>query len=314
MTAVEEKKTSIDIFLENTNTVSIPLLDLYFSIFKAIYKKDKKAINGFVVKPLRDHFKRNHIEDTQSLLATLEHHRKSRGVKIMGTIYRKLLQQATFEPHPKEIFKVISRLLLDLEAFEKFRSTEFSLEFIKIFRNSFYEFEKSSFEELEKDFEKRLNSNVDEINASDLGKKKLEEETKEKLNAEAENLFNKIEKFYVMGNVEKVTYFLAQFTGRFCNFPNVAYRDDIDKIIDDLASNNPEVKKEISERLAIKIFREIVSAVNSGSLKKAIRGISTFALTFQEKVDVPYRKELDRLEEKLYQFISEKNLWDKLKV
>jgi len=310
----ESEENNSQNLLLNIENITPVIIDLYITIIKQIHKKGRKFILKYLVQPLRGNYERRFYDDLNYMVKSLDLHRKMKAWGRLSNVYKKLLQQTAYDPHPKDMLIIISRFLLDLEAYEAFRKTQIAKEFFMIFRESFYEFQEKNFSELKDSFEKALESSQESVSASTMGKSELTDIHKDRLNDEAEKLYQKIERFYIMKNKEKLTYYIAQYTGRFCNFHDVLHREDVDKIIEDLMTNNPEIRKEIKDRLSIKIFQEIVSAINKGDLRIAIRGISTFAITFQADMDVPYRKELDMLEEKLYAFIQKNNLWEKLKV
>jgi hypothetical protein len=70
---------------------------------------------------------------------------------------------------------------------------------------------------------------------------------------------------------------------------------------------------ELNQFMAIQLHYDVVSGISQGDIKKAIRAIRKYAHIFQGNPEVPYHLEIDRMEARLYEIISQKGLWEELK-
>lgn len=303
--------------LGHISKVTPALVDLYITILKQLHKKGKPHIKQYLVRPLRAMFERPLKKKQLNIVVKhLENHLKNGELSKVVHNYKDLLQQTVFDTNEQKLIKVFSRLMLDLEKVDRLRESGFATNLFRQLQDSFNEFHQQNLVELQNNFDQALESaDTESFGGSSLNKSsEISPALQEKLNKEAEELYLKIERAYVMQKESELSYLLAQFTGRFCNFSEVARRKDVDKIIDDLMQKNPAVRRDVIERLSIRIYREIFNAVEKGNIRLAVRGIATYTLTFQNEQHVPYRKELDILEEKLYGYIAKHNLWQRVKV
>jgi len=142
----------------------------------------------------------------------------------------------------------------------------------------------------------------------DLGKTQIKVE----LQQEAAILFNKIQIANRNDDLPRcrklIAHYMVQNADREDNnMPNVR------EVVNAFEKRQPGFANELEDFMAISLHYQIVSAITQGDIKKAIHGIRKYAHIFQGNPAVRYHLEVDRMESKLYQIISEKGLWDELK-
>ena len=305
---------------EKIPTIPLSEVEEYRLLIRALLNKGKSYIREYIYLPLYRYFPEepSYLEPKE-IIRRIEFYLKTGEYKKVSSLYKKLILEYLHEKNYRKLLQAIGNFLRDLKESEKLRRTPFAQEFFQALREPLKNFRRLYGEETIKNFhenlEKLSEEEISSISSFTPAKKpSLPPSVRRKLDQEAEELYKKIERAFVRKDEKTLSYLLAQFTGRFANYPDVPHREEVDKIIESLLKEDPTFYKEVKNRLAIKLFREIADSIRKGNLRKAVRGIATFVLTFQGDTDVPFRKELDEIEEKLYRFIEERNLWQRLRV
>jgi hypothetical protein len=291
----------------------IPLhqIDNFLLLLKWAHQKGFALAEAHIMEPLRLYYGRKDLEVHDDLYKNLEMQKKKKEWRIVANIYRHIFHVLCFEADHHPLFKMLNAFLLDLQAEAGLRKTTFAFEFFKAF-----EF---SMKNLQAVVSKEVTTNMQEVfEAHDdvhiVVSHDLTSNQRELLNKEAGELYNKIELAFAGGDQARLSYLLAQFTGRFCNFPEVKFRDEVDGIILKMAENNGAFKQDMRSRLAVRLFQSIARSAEKMDIKTAVRGITTYIITFQDDLNLPYREELDHIEEKMYHFIQQHNLWHRVKL
>jgi hypothetical protein len=291
----------------------IPLhqIDNFLLLLKWAHQKGFEVAEPHIMEPLRLYYGRKDLEVHDELYKNLEMQKKKKEWRIVANIYRHIFHVLCFEADHHPLFKMLSSFLMDLQGEAALRKTTFAFEFFKA-----YEF---SLKNLQGIVSKEVMTGIQEVFESHddvhvVVSHDLTTNQREMLNREAGELYNKIELAYARGDEAQISYLLAQFTGRFCNFPEVKFRDEVDGLIMKIAENNGTFKHDMRSRLAVRLFQSIARSVEKMDIKTAVRGITTYIITFQDDLSLPYREELDHIEEKMYSFIQQHNLWHRVKL
>jgi len=291
----------------------IPLhqIDNFLLLLKWAHQKGFKVAEPHIMEPLRLYFGRKDDQVHDDLQKNLEMQKKVKEWRIVSNIYRHILHKLCFEADHHAFFSMLNSFLIDLTAEPVLRKTTFAYEFFKA-----YEY---SLKNLQSIVSQEVMTGIQEVfeNHNDIHvvvSHNLTTNQRDILNAEARELYNKIELAYARGDEAQLSYLLAQFTGRFCNFPEVACRDEVDAMIMKVAENNGAFKQDMRSRLAVRLFQSIARSVEKMDIKTAVRGITTYIITFQDDLSLPYREELDHIEEKMFHFIEQHNLWHRVKL
>ena len=297
------------------NKVTAADVDNFITILNWANQQTPAVLTNYIIDPLQRHVNQPEKYDIKNLTANLEAQRKIQNWKIVGNIYRKLLQHYAFLPDHKPLIDILSRLLLDLQSAKKLLESAFAVEIFNIFEVPLKGLQTLYTSSVEEGFDIALQKQVQTSSESNISiNSELSEKTKATLNEDAELMFRRIEQLYAMGDMNRLSYMLAQFTGKFCNFPGVVHREHVDLIIQKVCEHDADFQREVKDRLSIRIFKGIANSVEKGDINRAVRGIATYVLTFQDDLDIAYRSELDRLEEKLYAYIAKHNLWHRVRV
>ena len=257
------------------------------------------------------YYGRKDEEVHDNLYKNLEIQRKVREWRIVSNIYRHIFHVLCFDADHHPLFKMLNAFLLDLQGEAALRKTTFAYEFFKAFEFSLKNLQNALSKEVMAGMQEVFEAHNDlDIVVSH----NLTTNQRETLNREAGELYTRIELAYARGDEAQLSYLLAQFTGRFCNFPEVKYRDEVDAMIMKIAENNGAFKQDMRARLAVRLFQSIARSAEKMDIKTAVRGITTYVITFQDDLNLPYREELDHIEEKMYRFIQQHNLWHRVKL
>lgn len=132
------------------------------------------------------------------------------------------------------------------------------------------------------------------------------------LRQEAAILFNKIQIAHRRDDLPQCRKLIARYMVQNADLEdnNLSMVRDLIKAFD---RRVPGFDAELNQFMAIHLHYDVVSGISQGDIKKAIRGIRKYAHIFQGNPEVPYHLEIDRMEEKLYEIISQKGLWEELK-
>jgi hypothetical protein len=84
------------------------------------------------------------------------------------------------------------------------------------------------------------------------------------------------------------------------------------EMIEKLDTKKGSHKKEILDAAAVVIYHEILKAIASGRLGRAVTLIGKYAVIFRGDPKAAYYSEVDSFEKKFYALIEERNLWEKI--
>lgn len=291
----------------------IPLhqIDNFIMLLKWAHQKGFAVAEEHIMKPLQLYFGRKDNEQHDGLHKNLEIQRRLREWRIVANIYRHIFHQLCFDADHHQLVGTMNNFLLDLQTEAGLRKTTFAYEFFKAFEYPLKNLQATLSKEVIAAAEVVFESHDD---VQVVVSHSLTTSQRENLNREARELYNRIELAYARGDESQLSYLLAQYTGRFCNFPEVAHRDDVDNIIARITDDNADFKKDMRSRLAVRLFQSISRSVEKMDIRTAVRGITTYVITFQDDLGLPYREDLDHLEEKMYRFIQQHNLWHRVKL
>ncbi|MCE9599400.1 MAG: hypothetical protein K8S54_15655 [Spirochaetia bacterium] len=142
----------------------------------------------------------------------------------------------------------------------------------------------------------------------DLGKTQIKIEIQQ----EAAILFNKIQVANRNDDLPRcrklIAHYMVQHADREDN--NMSH---VREVVGAFEKRYPGFNAELEEFMAISLHFQIVTAITQADIKKAIQGIRKYAHIFQGNPEVRYHLEVDRMEGKLYEIITEKGLWEELK-
>jgi len=291
----------------------IPLhqIDNFILLLKWAHQKGFSVAEPHIMQPLQLYFGHKDNEVHDNLEKNLEIQRKLKEWRIVANIYKHLFHILCYEADHHPLFKMLNNFLYDLQLIPALRKATFTFEFFKAFEYPLKNLQSIVSAEVMKDMESVFESH-DDVHV--VVSHSLTTNQRGVLNGEADELYAKIEHAYARGDETNLSYLLAQFTGRFCNFPEVLHRDDVDAIIEKITHDNAGFRKDMRARLAVRIFQSIAKSAEKGDIKMAVRGITTYIITFQDDLELPYRSELDHIEERLYRFIEQHNLWHRVRL
>jgi hypothetical protein len=291
----------------------IPLhqIDNFILLLKWAHQKGFAVAEEHVMQPLQLYFGSRDTENRADLTKSLEVQRKMREWRIVSNIYKHLMHAHCFEADHHPLVNTLNAFLFDLQGEPALRKTTFAYEFFKAFEWPLKNLQSIVSQEVVTGIERVFDSH-DDVHV--VVSHSLTTNQQYSLNAEARALYNRIELAYARGDETQLSYLLAQFTGRFCNFPEVAFRSEVDEIIEKIVADNAAFRHDMRSRLAVRLFQAIAKAVEKTDIKTAVRGITTYVITFQDDLSLPYRGELDAIEEKMYRFIARHNLWHRVKL
>lgn len=294
-------------------TQEIPLhqIDNFLLLLKWAHQKGFEIAEPHIMEPLRLYYGRKDDHNHDDLYKNLEAQKKVKEWRIVANIYKHIFHVLSFEADHHPLFKMVGAFLIDLQSEPALRKTTFAYEFFKAYEHPLKNLQSVVSKEVMTGIQEVFESH-DDVHV--VVSHNLTTNQRELLNAEARELYNKIELAYARGDEANLSYLLAQFTGRFCNFPEVKFRDEVDAIIMKIAENNGAFKQDMRSRLAVRLFQSIARSAEKMDIKTAVRGITTYIITFQDDLSLPYREELDHIEEKMYHFIQQHNLWHRVKL
>ncbi len=142
----------------------------------------------------------------------------------------------------------------------------------------------------------------------DLGRTNLKVEMEQ----EAAILFNKIQVAHRNEDMPKCRKLIAHYMVRNAD-QEVNSMPKVRELVAAFEKSHSGFKDELMDSIAIGLHYQIVSGITQGDIKSAIRSIRKYAHIFQGNPQVKYHMEVDRLESRLYDIISEKGLWNELK-
>lgn len=291
----------------------IPLhqIDNFLMMLKWAHQKGFSEAEPHIMQPLQMFYGRKDTETHADLYANLDKQRKLKEWRIVANIYKHIFHTLCFDADHHALFKMLNAFLYDLQAESSLRKTTFAYEFFRAFEYPMKTLQSKISQQVAAAADTVFESHNDlDIVVSHS----LTTNQRETLNREAHELFTRIELAYARGDESQLSYLLAQFTGRFCNYPEVKYRDAVDDIISKITENNAEFKREMRSRLAVRLYQSISRSLEKMDLRTAVRGITTYVITFQDDLALPYREDLDHLEEKMYRFIKQHNLWHRVRL
>jgi len=290
-------------------------IDYVVESYKNLVKNNSREIFKYIVLPIQKKYRSYYYGEYSALYSAMEENKKKDKRIAVANIFQKLLETALYRKDKPVLLKTISSFLFFIRTSAHkpgIMNNEYVMLLLKTLTESFREYDELALGNMDEQMEKIFNP--DELAKSRISRKGLSHYVRSQLDEEAEELYKKIEASYVTKNQDKLSYYLGLFSGRFCNYPNVKFRNEVDAIIEDITSSDPVFYTKMKHRLATRLYMDIAQAIKSGDIKKAVRGISTYIITFQNDVSIPYRREMDILEESLYKMISKYNLWERVKI
>ena len=109
---------------------------------------------------------------------------------------------------------------------------------------------------------------------------------------------------------------------KYARYPNTRYRRYVEKIIEELRKIEEEsfsLEKFISELKGIpkwdaskKIYYKMLEILKKGDIQGFMRLLGIYGYITASMENAPFKRQVDELEKKIYEYIEKNNLWDKL--
>jgi hypothetical protein len=187
-----------------------------------------------------------------------------------------------------------------------------ALEFVSILEDPFRKFEVEQEGAMNSRFAEKLSASSTEALSEALAPVELgRRENTVKLKEEARILFEKIKRANQKGDLATCRKLISAYLIRFAEAED-NNRDEIEALIEAFEKRESGFRNELHSFMAINLYYQISKGISNGDLRTTIRSIRKYAFIFQGNPLVPYHREIDRLERKLYDIIREKNLMKEL--
>lgn len=114
---------------------------------------------------------------------------------------------------------------------------------------------------------------------------------------------------------------LNSYIIRFLFWPEAPHRNQVDQIVVFLAEGEKElIQAQMMKRLrrrslpyaATLLYKELVNSIKSGNLSHFVIFLSLYTRLTKDRFDVPFKKEVEALEKKVYPIIDSKGLWSRI--
>lgn len=183
-----------------------------------------------------------------------------------------------------------------------------ALNLIQVLQDPLREFEEVAREQTKKKFERDLEESSSQTIREAyspvlLGRNKELVEVQE----EARILFEKIKAANKRQDLNACRKLISAYLIKYAE-EEQNNRDEIEKLIEAFESRESGFRKILHETMAINLYYQITKGISDANLKQTIRGIKKYAFIFQGNPDVPYHRDIDRLESYLYDIIRKKGL------
>ncbi len=187
-----------------------------------------------------------------------------------------------------------------------------ALEFVSILEEPLRRFEEEQEGVITDRFTERLSASSKEALSEALAPVELgRRENTVKLQEQARILFEKIKRANQKNDLASCRKLISAYLIRFAEAED-NNRDEVEALIEAFEKREPGFRNELHSFMAINLYYQISRGIASGDLKTTIRSIRKYAFIFQGDPAVPYHREIDRLEARLYDIIREKDLMQQL--
>lgn len=188
-----------------------------------------------------------------------------------------------------------------------------SLDFVRTIDPPLEKFQRLHQDESEEIFSKGLTTlSRDELKTAfapvELGQHRIKVE----LQHDAKRLFGQIQIASKNKDYHKCMKLISTYLIRHGDEEN-NNREEVEKLIEAFQGRDINFRKDLSEMMSIALYYQIIQGITDANLKKTIRGIRKYVHIFQGNPEVKYFLEIDKLEQKLYNIITERDLWKELK-
>lgn len=187
-----------------------------------------------------------------------------------------------------------------------------AIEFASILTEPLNQFEAKQEQVISDGFAKRLTASSKEtlreiIAPVELGRR----DNTVKLKGEARILFEKIKRANQKEDLPTCRKLISSYLIRFAEAED-NNRDEIESLINAFEKKEPGFRNELQNYIAINLYYQISKGISDSDLRVTIRSIRKYAFIFQGNPLIPYHREIDRLERKLYDIIREKDIMNEL--
>lgn len=299
----------------NLRKVPVPLAEDLIKTIRLLALFGRKMFVIYLFQPLDEAgWKRNPANDpARKMLERIKTaSAETTAIHTIGPLSKRLISQALNETLSMTGDASIFFLEKMMEHNQAAISRE-AIEFVQIIEPSLAKFQKIYQEKSSVLFSEALQkmSPADFKNAFapiDLGRSQIRVEMQQ----EAAILFNKIQIAKRNDDMPRCRKLIAHYM-----VTNADQEDNsmeqVRELVTAFEKRNPGFRAELEDFIAISLHYQAVSSITQGDIKSAIRSIRKYAHIFQGNPEVKYHMEIDRMESKLYDIITEKGLWSELK-
>jgi hypothetical protein len=294
-------------------SIRLHLIDDYTRIIKSLAARGRSAYQSYLIQPLSTWSKIIPQEPMEKLLEILRDAEENKSKRLPLIYKMAIVKSVSPEQLDMSIPGTISmNFLKSMKDIAFLPKSDEAIEFVNILSGPFRDFSGIEFKRLNQKFGDEISTaetvEVEKLIESLEGR----DEDRAKIEADSQRHLETIKNLFAHGpdpllRREIISYLLKFSTP---TYPDMHH--PVLEMIDSITRNRGEFKKEILDATAVIIYHEILKAIGSGQLKKAVTMISKYTVIFRGDPDTPNYQEVGLFEKKFFKIIEERNLWDRL--
>lgn len=302
--------------LQKIEQIKLPLIKDYLKIVRSLAGQGRNYYQKYLIVPLSSWSRVTPSDELQDLMQDIAVFRKISDHEKLAPLYKKALIRSV----AKDQFdlsipgKLLLAYLRDMEENIDLANKLESVQLVNLLQKPFSDYSGIEYRSINSKFERDLSASESDPSLvaalermQDEHEAKLKEEQKlsEKLIQGIRADFHKISESELKKEI--ISYIVKVASP---NIPDL--HRGVDPILLAMEKKLKGVKKEIYDSVAVIIYREIVNAIKSNDLKKALILISKYTVIFRGDPSTPWYNEVDAFERIFFSIIEKKNLWDSL--
>jgi hypothetical protein len=294
--------------------IRLPIINYYMKVIYRLAKQGRNDYYTYLITPLSKWTDSLYNDDLAMIKSKIAQKKTNKDLSYIGSLYKRALVVSA-SPNQFDLAEpgnIALEFLKDMQRFARVANTQEALEFVNLLGTPFKRYEEYEYKITNQKF-------IEEINSADPEKVKALIQSRESKNAVAvkekqlsDMLLRKIEQGIKEQGISHIKRSVIIYFLRIATANNPILHKDIDPLLHRIESFNKGFTKDVLDTSAVLIYHEIVNAIKTKQLKKAITFISKYTVLFRGDPSTPNHYEVDTFEKQFFDLVEKRNLWDSL--
>lgn len=294
--------------------IRLPIVNDYIKIIRRLAKSGRNDYHEYLIHPLTDWSKKIPSDDLGMLLKKIRQKSLKKDYAVIAGLYKKalLVSVAPYQFDLSQPGNIALDFLKEMQNKVDVAHSPEALEFVNLLQKPFKIYQENEFKLTNEQFIEEINT-ADSEEVKDLIKTRQQGDTPQINEQElSDSLIKKIQEELNQHDIVQVKKNVLSYLLRVSSSNNPELHKDIDPLLDRIETFHPGFKKDIMGTSAVLIYHEIVNAIKTKQLKKAITFITKYTVLFRGDPSTPNHYEVDSFEKQFFDLVEKRNLWDSL--